>query len=78
MAKDAKSAASNGGTTAVSFEEESQQLAHFKFREKELEAKLKALDEHPETTAHDLAGARKRTELALKEVRAEIKRLEKK
>ena len=54
--------------------QESPQLAHFRFREKELVDKLKRIAEHPETTAHDIAGSKQRTELALKEVRAEIKR----
>lgn len=62
----------------VASAEDSPELAHFRFREKELIEKGKKLDAHPQTTEHDIAGSKQRQELALRQVRAEIKRLEKK
>lgn len=57
---------------------DSPQLAHYRHREKELTDKLKRIAEHPPTKDHDLLGAKSRTETALKQVRAEIAKLEKK
>lgn len=54
------------------------ELAYLRAREKELVAKADRIAAHPETKDHDLAGAKQRNDLLLKQVRSEIKRLEKK
>ena len=58
--------------------QDSPQLAHLRFRLKQEEEKTAVLDAHPETKDHDIDGAKTRNDLLLKQIRDEIKRLEKK